>query len=75
MRAVVRLPMLLMLCAGCSGGSTDGAATRADTLTRAQKDSIIGASSLPGAGAVRRAIGTADSVAARQSTLDSLLRQ
>lgn len=41
-------------------------------LTQRQRDSVIGASSLPGARGVTRALGAADSAAARNSRLDSL---
>jgi hypothetical protein len=67
--------LLLVICiTGCSGGDPDGAAATADTLTRAQRDSIIGASTLRGAGGVRGALQVADTAAARQSAVDSLLR-
>lgn len=60
---------------GCSGSSGDNAGAPGDTLTRAQKDSVIGASSLPGAGGVQRAIDTRDTANARNASMDSLLRQ
>lgn len=71
-RAIVRSVVVLALLVGCSGDSADTAATSADTLTRAQRDSVIGASRLPGAGGVRRALEIADSAAARQAARDSL---
>jgi hypothetical protein len=40
-------------------------------LTQRQKDSIFAQSSMPGARAVKHAIGTADSASARQHMLDS----
>lgn len=70
-------PMVLalaLLAAACSAGDQD-ATTAQDTLTRAQRDSIIGASALPGARSVQRAIDTRDSANARASALDSLLKQ
>jgi hypothetical protein len=66
--------VLLTACvAACSGAGDQDAAAPADTLTRAQRDSIVGASSLPGAGGVRRAIGVRDSANARGAAMDSLL--
>ncbi|MDP9205527.1 MAG: hypothetical protein M3P12_08745 [Gemmatimonadota bacterium] len=43
-------------------------------LTQHEKDSILGASQIPGAKAVKRALTSADSAAARQSRLDSAER-
>ena len=42
-----------------------------DTLTRRQKDSAIGASAIPGAQGVRKAMNAADSAAARTAAIDS----
>jgi hypothetical protein len=42
-----------------------------DTLTRRQKDSAIGASAIPGAQGVRKAMNAADSAAARNAVIDS----
>lgn len=66
---------LMVLAAGCSGGADEREAAPADTLTRAQRDSIIGASKLPGARSVQRALDTRDSANARNAAMDSLLRQ
>ena len=74
MRVIASSVVVLVLLAGCSGDSADRATTEADTLTRAQRDSVIGASRLPGAGGVRRALEIADSAAAREAARDSLLR-
>lgn len=57
--------------AACSGGSGDEAAAQ-DTLTRRERDSIIGQSRLPGAQGVRGAMRAADSAAARNARLDSI---
>ena len=43
-------------------------------LTQHEKDSILGASQIPGAKAVKRALISADSAAARQARLDSAER-
>ena len=40
-------------------------------MTQREKDSVLGASSLPGAPVVRRALGAADTSAARNAALDS----
>jgi hypothetical protein len=41
-------------------------------LTERQRDSIIGESSLPGAGVVKRALQTSDGAAERAAQLDSM---
>ncbi len=56
--------MLVLLLVGCA---TKPAAPDADSLTRHQKDSIIGQSRLPGAGGVNGAIRLQDSAAARRA--------
>jgi hypothetical protein len=66
---------LALLATACSGAGDQDATPAQDTLTRAQRDSIIGASSLPGARSVQRAIDTRDSANARTGALDSLLKQ
>lgn len=63
----------LLMLAACGGQEGDG--TPADTLTQRQRDSVIGASRLPGAGGVRRALEASDSAAARRALLDSLNRE
>ena len=67
--------LLLLLCATACTATGDEDAAAADTLTRAQRDSVIGASSLPGARSVQRAIDTRDTANARNAAMDSLLRQ
>ena len=63
----------LLMLAACGGQGGDG--TPADTLTRRERDSIIGASRLPGSGGVRGALEASDSAAARSARLDSLSRE
>ncbi|HSJ10092.1 MAG TPA: hypothetical protein VK928_09260 [Longimicrobiales bacterium] len=63
--------VISLVLAGCGGADREAAAP-ADTLTQRQRDSIVGASSLPGAGGVRRAMDVADSAAARQSVIDTI---
>lgn len=58
--------------AACADGAPDTAAARPDTLTRRQRDSIVGASSLPGAKGVQNAIRASDAAAARAAQHDSL---
>jgi hypothetical protein len=55
---------------GCTGESD----SRRD-LTQREKDSILGASQIPGAKAVKRTLTSADSAAARQARLDSAERE
>jgi hypothetical protein len=74
MHGLIRSLVLVTCITGCSGSEPDGAAGTADALTQSQRDSIIGASALPGAGGVRGALQVADTAAARQSAVDSLLR-
>ena len=57
---------------GCGSGRGDQQA--ADSLTRRERDSIIGASKLPGATGVGAALRAADSAAARRRVEDSLAR-
>lgn len=62
-----------LILAACSGGDQGSAdATVEDTLTRRQRDSIIGESPLPGAQGVQGALRAADSAAARNERLDSI---
>ena len=57
----------------CSGEG-DEAGTPADTLTRRERDSLIGESRLPGARGVRGATRIADSANARMQRRDSISR-
>ena len=58
---------------GCGRGS--GSAERRDTITQRQRDSAIGASSLPGARGVRGALGVTDSAARRNAQIDSVAKE
>ena len=62
---------LALACSSGDGGS-DGSDVTGDTLTRRERDSLIGESRLPGARAVRGATRIADSAAARMRRLDSI---
>ena len=65
------LLLAVTLLAGCGEKAPDQAASR-DTLTRRQRDSMIGASRLPGAAGVRGALRAVDTAAARNGRLDSI---
>jgi hypothetical protein len=60
--------VLLVACAKPAPSKS----TSADTLTRRQKDSILGASRLPGARGIRGALSAQDSAAARNARVDSI---
>lgn len=68
----VFLATLLPLAAACPGEPESG--TDSSNLTRAQRDSMIGESQLPGAGAVKRALDAAESARERAEALDSISR-
>jgi hypothetical protein len=67
--AVPTILLLLMGIPGCTA-ERDGANGRG-SMTERERDSVIGASRLPGAGSVRGALGAADSAAARNAQMDS----
>ena len=76
MRRILGVFVSVLLLASCSGKKEDGAADStaaapADTLTRRQKDEILAKSKLPQAGAVGRALGTADAANAHTRAEDS----
>ncbi len=60
---------LFLVALGCSGSEDPE-----PTHSRRERDSVIGASSLPGAGGVRGALRAADSADARNARLDSVSR-
>lgn len=63
-----------MVAIGLSACAKDEGDVKRD-LTRREKDSILGASQIPGAKAVKRTLTAADSAAARQARLDSADRE
>ncbi|MGH7468228.1 MAG: hypothetical protein ACRENP_09605 [Longimicrobiales bacterium] len=71
MKKTARWWICLLVVGAC--GSGDGQ-TNTDPLTQRQRDSIVGASKLPGARAVQSAIRASDAAAARASALDSINR-
>ena len=67
-----RLARLLVLGLGLAAGCTSGEQRR--EATQRERDSVIGASKLPGAAGVRGALRAADSAAARNARADSVGR-
>ena len=65
--------LVVALTIGITACAKDEPDARRD-LTQREKDSILGASQIPGAKAVKRAMTSADSAAARQARLDSAER-
>ena len=63
---------LLLLGTGCRPKSEEGSKP---LRTERERDSVIGASRLPGAGGVRGALRESDSAAARNARLDSVANQ
>ena len=66
--AFLVLSLSLMACAK----SAPPKAATADTLTRRQKDSILGASRLPGAKGIQGALRAQDTAAAQNARVDSI---
>jgi hypothetical protein len=62
------LILALAVCAGC----TEPKKNDNDSLSRRERDSIIGESMLPGAAGVRGALRVADSAAARQERIGEI---
>lgn len=60
--------LLLVAC----GKAAPPKSAQGDSLTRRQRDSVIGASRLPGSQGVRGALSAQDSAAARQARVDSI---
>lgn len=71
--SVLRMPVLFLLAvplASCKSTVTAGTGR-----TERERDSIIGQSKLPGAGAVQRALMVSDSAASRGARMDSAAAQ
>ena len=64
--------LFLMAGAGCNS-KQDGGARR--PRSERERDSVLGASRLPGARGVRGALGASDSAEARNARLDSVANQ
>ena len=58
---------LLLLSLSCSGDRAPESG-----VSQRHRDSVLGASGLPGAGGVRGALGAADAAAARSAAADSI---
>ena len=65
------LPALFLLALACSTSNGTAGAGR----TERERDSIIGHSKVPGAGAVQKALDVSDSAQHRQAALDSAAAQ
>lgn len=63
---------LFAVALNACGGSEGEAVSAADTLTRAQKDSIAASLPVPGAGAVGAAMRARDAAQARAAAHDSI---
>jgi hypothetical protein len=66
---MLRMLILLLLAAACTSDSR-----QARPATQRERDSVLGASKLPGAHGVRGALRASDSAAARNVRLDSVGR-
>jgi hypothetical protein len=69
-RVRLSLAALAIATTAACGGKSD----TAPPITQRQRDSAIGASSLPGAQGVRGALSAQDSAARRKAVLDSIAR-
>lgn len=63
---------LAVLVTACGGDSDDDQRTAADTLTRAEKDSIVADLPIPGAGAVGAAMRARDQANERTDAHDTI---
>jgi hypothetical protein len=72
-RAWLAASLLLIFIAGCTP-KQDGEEGKRPRTER-ERDSVLGASQLPGARVVRGALGASDSAAARNARLDSVANQ
>lgn len=68
MRFAIMLVIFVALSCRGSGDHDEPA----DPMTQRQRDSVIGASNLPGARGVQKALEAADTAAARRARLDSM---
>jgi hypothetical protein len=62
----------LLALAACSSSGTPAATAKKDTLTTRQRDSVIGASKIPGAQGVKSAMKVTDSINAHVAALDTV---
>lgn len=71
---IIRRSVTVLLGAISLACSSQQEGNRRDTMTRRQRDSVLGQSGLPGAQGVTKAIGAADSLKARGAQIDSANR-
>lgn len=65
---------LLLIATAAIAACSDTKDERPD-LTQREKDSILGASQVPGARAIKRSMTSADSATVRQNRLDSAMQE
>jgi hypothetical protein len=63
---------MLLVASGCSGGGDRGDEANPDTLSRAQKDSLLSTLPVPGAGAVGKALEASERARARAEQVDTV---
>jgi hypothetical protein len=71
MRLILLLAGGMVILSACGGGDESNRATATDR----QRDSVIGASRLPGAQGVGRALQATDSASSRRALEDSIARE
>jgi hypothetical protein len=64
--------LLVIVTVACAKGEREPRAAGRDSLTQRQRDSVLGASRLPGAAGIRGALRAQDSAAAQNARLDSV---
>jgi hypothetical protein len=71
MRLIVLITAGGLMVSGCSGGPDRGR----PSATERERDSVIGASRIPGAQGVGRALQASDSASSRRALEDSIARE
>ena len=71
-RPFALLLVLAVAAAAACAKPKDTAANNRDTMTKRQRDSVLGQSGLPGAQGITKAMRAADSVKAQTARLDSI---
>jgi hypothetical protein len=69
----LRLVLCLLVLAGACTAKKKSTANNRDTMTQRQKDSVFGASGVPGASAIGKAQAAADSLNAQRKRADSAM--
>ncbi len=69
-RAAIAIPILLIACS--SGKKPVAAAQDTVPLTQRQRDSVIGASKIPGASGITKAMRAQDTAKAQAAALDTI---